>query len=124
MKRNNIHKLDSFEIYQLAKKLAVYIYGITKEFPKDEKFGLTSQIRRCVSSIGANIAEGYGRYHYKDEVRFDHIARGSLFELHFHIELAREFGYISTTELDEVLRMGRNLGIKLNNYISYLRNKS
>lgn len=116
--------MQSLEVYKLAKELAVYVYKITRDFPKEEKFGLTSQIRRCVSSVGANIAEGYGRHHFNDEVRFDYIARGSLFELQFHLELVEEFDYISNDDFDKITKRVKNLGVKLNNYITYLKKRS
>jgi len=123
MSKRGGYKLETLEIYRLAKELAVNIYEITKDYPKEEMFGLISQTRRCASSVGANISEGYGRYHYNDEVRFDYIARGSLFELQFHIDLAKEFDYISKDNFNKIVKMITHLGIKLNNYITYLKNR-
>jgi four helix bundle protein len=123
LRQGNTYKLDDLEVYQLAKKLAVYVYEVSKDFPKEEQFGLTSQIRRCVSSIGANLAEGYGRYHYNDRIRFYYISRGSLSELLFHIELAYELEYISKEDLNNLVKKIKDLRIKLNNYIKYLKNK-
>lgn len=74
------------------------IYEISKKFPQSEQFGLTSQLRRAASSITANIAEGYGRYHFKDKIRFYYLARGSNTESQNHIILAHDLGYITNEE--------------------------
>lgn len=118
------NKLNSLEIYRLSVEMALHVYKLTKKFPKEELYGLSSQIRRCAASIGANIAEGYGRYHYKDQSRFDYLARGSLFELLFHFELSKQLGYITESDFSEVEKLIRNLGVKLNNYINYLKKRN
>ena len=77
-------KIFSFEklnVWQKARKLSVKIYKITKVFPKDERFGLISQMRRCSVSIASNIAEGSGRHSPKDKARFTEIAYSSALEL-------------------------------------------
>lgn len=74
------------------------VYQITKKFPEDEKFALTSQLRRSASSITANIAEGYGRYHLKDKIRFYYQARGSNTESQNHLILAYELNYLTEEE--------------------------
>ena len=81
-------------VYRKAYALVLSLYKLTKGFPDDERFGMTSQIRRCVSSIPANIAEGCGRGDSGDFVRFLRIAAGSASELEFHLELARELEYL------------------------------
>ncbi|MEW6521120.1 MAG: four helix bundle protein [Thermodesulfobacteriota bacterium] len=92
--------------WQLALDIAVDIYTITAKFPADEKFGLTSQMRRCTVSISSNIAEGAARNTKKEFVNFLHIAQGSLSELDTQLELAKRLGYLNDTqwrELDEKL---------------------
>jgi four helix bundle protein len=81
--------------WQLSFKFAVDIYPLTSHFPSDEKFGLTSQIRRAASSIPTNIAEGAGRNTKKEFINFLYIASGSLSELDTLIMLATELGYFS-----------------------------
>jgi four helix bundle protein len=81
--------------WQKNHQILLKIYKITRNFPVDEKFGLTSQTRRAASSITANIAEGYGRFHAKDKARFYLQARGSNSELQNHLILARDLGYIN-----------------------------
>ena len=78
------------------------VYTVTKQFPKEELFGLTNQLRRSASSISANIAEGYGRYHAKDKIRFYHMARGSNTESQNHIILAHELNYINEQEYNNL----------------------
>jgi len=76
-KINDFYQLDT---WKEGHKLALLIYKETKSFPKEEKCGATNQLRRAASSITANIAEGFGRYHYADKIRFYHQARGSVKE--------------------------------------------
>lgn len=77
------------------------IYDVTKKFPESEKFGLTSQIRRCAVSIPSNIAEGNGRKHAKEFKQFLSIARGSLSELETQLTIAKNLSYISEENLLE-----------------------
>src|SRR3989339_2007656 len=75
-------------------KLAVKIYEITKNFPKEELYGITSQMRRCAVSITSNIAEGFSRQTSKEKVQFYSIARGSLTELQNQLIISKDIGYI------------------------------
>ena len=82
--------------FQLADELALLVYRETSGFPKDEVFGLTSQIRRAAVSVPSNIAEGCGRSSEGDFLRFLDIANGSLRELQYQISLAYRLGYLPT----------------------------
>lgn len=84
--------------WQKSRELALLIFKTTKQFPKDELFGLTSQIRRCSISISSNLAEGSGRKSFKDKARFTEIAYSSSLELLNQIILSFDFEYISETE--------------------------
>ena len=75
--------------------MTVELYQITRSFPREEQYGLTSQIRRCSSSIGANIAEGCGRGTARDFARFVQIALGSASELEYHLLLAADLGFVT-----------------------------
>ena len=86
--------------WQQARRLVASIYEISAHFPDDERFGLTSQIRRCAVSVPSNIAEGYGRGASADYVRFLRIARGSLFEIETQLILACDLEYISESDLN------------------------
>jgi four helix bundle protein len=85
----------NFIVWKKAHELTLNLYRITSaEFPKDERFGLTSQVRRCSASIGANLAEGCGREGNGEFHRFLQIALGSANELEYHLLLARDLGYL------------------------------
>src|SRR5256885_2450253 len=89
-------------VWQKSKALAKKIYKLTKNFPKEEVFGLTSQIRRAAVSIPANIAEGKGRGTQKDFCHFLVQARGSLFEVETLAELASDLGYFVILDQQEI----------------------
>ncbi|MFZ3138503.1 MAG: four helix bundle protein [Thermodesulfovibrionales bacterium] len=76
-----IRSFEYLEVWQKAKELTIKSYGLTASFSKDEIFGITSQIKRVVLSIPANIAEGFGRFHYLDKAKFYLNARGSILQL-------------------------------------------
>ena len=90
------------KVWEKGHKMTLTSYKVTGEFPKQELFGLTSQIRRCSASIPANIAEGCGRVGNGELHRFLQIACGSASELEYHFLLAKELGYISQPNYDSV----------------------
>ena len=98
-------KIFSFEkliAWQKARELALEIFKITKLFPKDELFGMTSQMRRCSVSIASNLAEGSGRNSMKDKARFTEIAFGSALELLNQLILSFDFEYIEEQKYIEI----------------------
>jgi four helix bundle protein len=82
-------------VWSKAHELTVFIYNLTRAFPKDEIYGLTSQVRRSAASIGANIAEGSGRRSDGEMTRFLQIARGSASATEYHLLLAKDLGFLS-----------------------------
>ena len=105
-------------VWKKAMSLVTEIYRITREFPKDELFGLTSQLRRAAVSIPSNIAEGQGRLS-KGEFRvFLGNARGSLSELETQILIAKDLDFISQSETMRLLEMAKELGRTLNGLIA------
>jgi four helix bundle protein len=114
--------LESLQVWKRALSFAVKVCKeMLPMLPVDEKWALTSQLRRAVQSVPANIAEGYGRFYYQDAVRFSYIARGSLDESYSHLTLAHQLGYLPAdafsgyaAEMQEIRRM-------LNGYIQYLK---
>ena len=85
---------NKLEVWKRSHELTLAVYSGTATFPRDELYGLTSQIRRAASSIPANIAEGCGRDSDADFARFLHIAMGSASELKYHLLLARDLGHV------------------------------
>jgi len=90
------------QVWSKAHQLTLSIYRETAHFPKEELFGLTSQMRRCSASIGANIAEGCGRRGNAELHRFLQIALGSASELEYHLLLARDLGYLNSNAYEEL----------------------
>ena len=91
-------KLRAFE---LADKMALSVYLITRMFPKDEIYGLTSQMRRSAVSVPSNIVEGCARHSQTEYLRFLEIAFGSLREVHYQLSLAERLGYIDTSTFSD-----------------------
>lgn len=90
--------------------LAVMCYEVTKSFPREEVYGMTSQVRRAAAAVPANIAEGYGRETSREYVRFLRIAQGSLKELETHLILASRVELVLSEEIDRLLRECETVG--------------
>jgi len=108
------------QVWQKAHVLTLAVYRDTRGFPLEERFGLTSQIRRSCASVPANLAEGCGRRSEGEMARFIQIAMGSGAELSYHLLLARDLGFLSIadythldSELDSVMRMLSSLSQKI-----------
>ncbi len=104
--------------WQKARLLARDIYRATKGFPKEEQFGLVSQLRRAAVSIVSNIAEGKGRGTKRDFCHFLMQSRGSLYELETQIELANDLEYLEDVEVPQLLKACDELGRVLNGLIN------
>jgi|SRR3989338_184002 len=102
-----IKNFYDLEAWKNGHALTLEIYKITKDFPKEEIYGIVSQLRRASSSITANIAEGFARYHFKDKVRFYYQSRGSVAEVQNFLLLAKDLKYID-------LEVCKKLGEKAN----------
>ena len=102
-------------VWQKAHRFVLEVYRFTKVFPTEERFGLTSQIRRAAVSVPANIAEGFPKRSASDKTRFFNIAQGSLEEVHYYLILAKDLGYGDTAKLVE---MYGEVGRLLNGYSS------
>src|SRR5512135_1454139 len=86
---------EDLECYKLALSVVREVYHVAQRLPSEEKYNLADQLRRAAASVTLNIAEGYGRYHYLDSLRFYYIARGSLNETINHFISARDLGYLN-----------------------------
>lgn len=93
--RGRIEEFTDLIVWQEGHKLVLLIYKITKNFPKEEIYSLTDQLRRAVVSITSNIAEGFGRQGYKEKIQFYYLAKGSLVEVKNQILVAKDLKYIS-----------------------------
>ena len=117
----NLRGHKDLEVWKISVDLAVDIYKMTKNFPKEETYGLISQMRRSAVSIPSNIAEGAARKHKKEFVQFLYIGLGSLSEAETQIILAERLEYISdTSELYEKISSIKKM---LNGLIAHLENK-
>ncbi len=113
-----IKNFQDLRIWQIGIEVVKDIYILTKKFPKEELYGLTSQMRRSAVSIPSNIAEGFRRYHNKEYKQFLHIALGSCAELETQIIIANELDYINEinkTELIEKIKYICRMTVKLIN---------
>jgi four helix bundle protein len=97
-----IKNFDDLEVWKKAHQIALMIYRVTKEFPKDEMYGITNQLRRSAVSVGANIAEGFGRFHSKDKARFYFHARGSLAEVQNFVLICRDLHLVTPRVSDDI----------------------
>jgi len=103
--------------------LVTEIYKISKEFPKDEAYGLTSQIRRCAISVPSNMAEGYGRNSTNEYLHFLRIATGSLYELQTQMEISMNLHYLSRDKFDKLYELSREIERMLSSLIRKLSGK-
>ena len=91
------------DVWLKSRSLVKDVYLITQSFPKEELYGLVSQMRRCAVSIPSNIAEGYGRQYKKETIQFFHIARGSLYELETQLFIAFDLNYLIESKQKELI---------------------
>lgn len=107
----SIERFEELEVCQIAHRMVLNIYKTTDDLPKDQRFGLISQMQRAGVSVPANIAEGFKRRGIADKVRFYNIAQGSLEEVRYYFILCRDLGYKIDFELlnEQAERIGRML---------------
>lgn len=120
-------KYESFtelDVWKEGRKFRNRCFELTKTFPDEEKYGLKSQLNRAARSITANIAEGHGRFHFKENIQYCRISRGSLSECLDHLICAKDCNYISEeslkgykSEIDKIFQI-------LNGYINFLKRKA
>ncbi|WP_026713921.1 four helix bundle protein [Flavobacterium daejeonense] len=111
-------------IWQKSMTLITQIYQSTNQFPKEEIFGLTSQIRRSAISIPSNIAEGFGRESKQDFLRFLNISIGSLFELQTQLEIAKNINYLNENEFNNIFEDSREIERMLVSFIKKLKERN
>ena len=91
-------KFTDLRVWQESHTLSLEIYKLTKNFPKDEIYSLSSQLRRASVSVSSNIAEGYNRFSRKEKIQFYSVSLGSVAEVHSQLMLARDLGYVSAAD--------------------------
>ena len=109
------------QVWQKSMALVTEVYKITKGFPKDETYGLTSQMRRCAVSIPSNMAEGYGRNSTNEYIHFLRISMGSLYELQTQIEISMNLRYLNNDEFNSLYETSREIERMLSSLIRKLR---
>jgi len=114
---------EKLRVYEVAREFRKAMYRVSGKLPESEKFGLESQIRRAAVSLTNNIAEGHGRYHFLDQIRFMLQARGSLEELIDDLKICADEKYIALQEADSLKQHGWRVYQLLNGYIRFLRER-
>jgi len=120
-KKLKMQSYRDLEVWQQSMALTLLVYRITQQFPREEQFGLTSQLRRAAVSVPANIAEGYGRLNRKEYVQFLGIARGSNCEIQTLIEIAQGLSFCEPDKLREAHAQSHKIGQMLFRLIASLR---
>ncbi|OGM76889.1 hypothetical protein A2210_00160 [Candidatus Woesebacteria bacterium RIFOXYA1_FULL_40_18] len=97
-----IKNFTDLEAWQEAHKLVLLVYQVTKKYPREERFSLVDQTRRCTISISSNIAEGFSRHGIKEKIQFYYVAKGSLTELQNQLLVAKDIGYIKPSTFEQI----------------------
>jgi four helix bundle protein len=112
---------EDLEVYQVAREFRKAVYRVAKRLPEEEKFGLASQIRRAAVSLTNNIAEGHGRFHFLEQIKFMRQARGSLEELLDDLNVCEDEAYLAAQESETLKQEGWRVHKLINGYIRFLR---
>jgi four helix bundle protein len=118
-----MHNFKELIVWKESMRLAKTVYVLCLEFPADERFGLTTQIKRCAVSIPSNIAEGAGRNSDKDFLRFLSLSTGSIFELETQLLLASDLGFVDLNKVNTILADVAGLQKKLYRFSQQLESK-
>ncbi|OGH19728.1 MAG: hypothetical protein A3D74_00130 [Candidatus Levybacteria bacterium RIFCSPHIGHO2_02_FULL_37_13] len=119
-----INKFTDLEVWKEAHKLTLLIYRITQNFPREEMYGLTSQIRRAAISIESCIAEGFCRYHYKERLNFYYDARGSIGEVQSQSITGKDLQFMNEEDFKKVFDQAEKVGVILGGLIRSTENLS
>jgi four helix bundle protein len=118
---STIKSFEELPVWKDARKFTNKIYNITNKFPKEELYGLTSQIRRATVSIMSNIAEGFDRRSDKELSNFLSMARGSSSEVQNDLYIALDLNYISQDEFNKLYQEAKKIAKQINGLMTYLR---
>jgi four helix bundle protein len=116
-----VKSFEDLSVWKDARTFTNKIYLLTKKFPNEELYGLTSQIRRAAVSIMSNIAEGFDRYSTKEFINFLIISRGSISEVQNDLFIAIDLKYINEEEFQQMYKYSKELARQVNGFIKYLR---
>jgi four helix bundle protein len=114
---------EDLEVYRMARGFRKAMYAVTRKLPAHEKFELASQVRRAAVSLTNNIAEGHGRYHFLEQIRFTLQARGSLQELIDDLNVCEDENYLLSNEIADLKQQASQVHQLVNGYIRYLRER-
>lgn len=120
MQIKNFYELEA---WKKGHRLVLEIYKVTKQFPKEETYGIVSQLRRAASSITANIAEGFARFHYKDKIRFYYHARGSVAEVQNFLILAKDLEFIGLNTCKDLGETANEVARLINGLINSIEDQ-
>jgi len=123
MKDNKYNDFRDLEVWQKSKELRQKFWELCKQFPKEERYRLSDQMIRASRSATACIAEGYGRFHYQENIQFCRQARGSLYELIDHTDVAFDCRYIKGDYAEVLIEQIKTAIRILNGYIKYLKQR-
>jgi four helix bundle protein len=118
-----VRDFRALKVWEKSHEVVLEVYRVTGAFPADERFGLTSQMRRCAASIPANIAEGCGRDTDQDFARFLQIAAGSACELEYHLILSRDLSLLASDAHQRIDEEVQEIKRMLNAFTTYLRSR-
>jgi four helix bundle protein len=114
---------EDLEVYQVAREFQRAMYRAAKRLPQEEKFGLTVQIRRAAVSLTNNIAEGHGRFHFLEQIKFMLQSRGSLEELLDDLNVCEDEAYLPIQDIESLRQEGWRVHKLINGYIRFLRRR-
>jgi four helix bundle protein len=106
---------ESLEVWQAARKLVCDVHGVAGRFPKEEIYGLTSQLKRAALSVANNLAEGSGRSSYRDQAHFSSQAHASLMETACDLIIAEDLGFLNLSDSESILSESYDLGVRIHN---------
>jgi four helix bundle protein len=116
-----ISHFTDIEAWKIARRLRLEVYEIIRKLPSEERFDLGSQMRKASVSCTANIAEGYGRFHFQENIQFCRISRGSIYETQDHLITCLDNEYITKEKYDTVWTISEDAVRVLDGYIRYLK---
>jgi four helix bundle protein len=119
----NYRTFEDLDAYKVAREFRKAMYGVAQKLPEPEKFGLVSQVRRAAVSLTNNIAEGHGRFHYLDQIKFMLQARGSLEELIDDLNVCQDEGFLPSGDVATLREHSWRVDKILNGYIRFLRSR-